>query len=663
MKGMGIRITCKPGILWALASIALLGSVIGPAGAQPYVLRVAADPDSPLATVIDQARARFYEVYGVEVELMELPELAVNRLGVYRRYLEAASPEIDLYQVDAPWVGILGEHFVDMSDIIPTAPENYFRAAFQNSLVGGRLMVLPWVMNGGLLYYRADLLERYGYPAPPGSWDELEEMAYAIQDGEREAGATRFWGFLWPGAETEELSETALEWQASHGGGTLLDDYGVPRVDNPGMAAALERAQSWIGTISPDDILGMSAADARAAWLRGEAAFLRDDLTTYLLLQSDGGHTVSREVAGIAPLPTGPTGVRASTYDGWGLAVSAYSEHREMAIELALFLAGYWGERRLAVDYRLPPAMSSLYPNLEAADPTFASFRAAFENAVTRPSTTLADGYEGFSAAYRSEVWDILSSGADPGPALTRLQDAMIASWAPTGMLPYGLEMGDYIFLRGVGDSIAAGELAGLEVHLSGEIEISGVGDMPDVGYRWDAEGELELIPQMAIRLNGTMFNETGTAEPLNIVLIGRTMYRQTTNDEGEAEWDVFELGPYPTLPQEAFYIIREGEEVINGVRTFRYRVAINPVVLLGNPAVARWITAWEIGLEPEALALLIQDSQVTATLWVGVDDHIPYRIELDASGGFGSGNFSLNAIVSTVEPGLRTEIYAPVSE
>ncbi len=60
---------------------------------------------------------------------------------------------------------------------------------------------------------RKSLLQKYDFKNPPQTWDELQEMAEKIQDGERKEGRQNFWGFVWQGKAYEGLSCNALEWE------------------------------------------------------------------------------------------------------------------------------------------------------------------------------------------------------------------------------------------------------------------------------------------------------------------------------------------------------------------------------------------------------------------------------------------------------------------
>jgi trehalose/maltose transport system substrate-binding protein len=138
--------------------------------------------------------AEFEEQTGIKVEMIEGAQSATERLAQYLQQLGAQSSDIDVYRIDVIWPGILEPHAVDLSEALAMQNANYFERIVANNTVGGKLVGIPIYVGAGLLYYRTDLLEKYGYDGPPQTWAELEEMAKTIQEGERAAGNPDFWG-------------------------------------------------------------------------------------------------------------------------------------------------------------------------------------------------------------------------------------------------------------------------------------------------------------------------------------------------------------------------------------------------------------------------------------------------------------------------------------
>ena len=222
------------------------------------------------------------------IELLPAPANPVDRLGLYRQFLPAESDDIDLIDFDVVWSGMLAPHLLDLKPHLSAEERGqYFAIYLENNSVGDALVGLPQTGDIGLLYYRTDLLEKYGFGEPPATWSELEEMAAAIQTGERGENA-EFWGYVWQGNVYEGLTVNALEWQASMGGDLIVDADGQLAVDNGAGAEALDRAAAWVGEISPPGVTVFQEEDGRWMFQNGNAAFMRNWPYAYGLGQAEG---------------------------------------------------------------------------------------------------------------------------------------------------------------------------------------------------------------------------------------------------------------------------------------------------------------------------------------------------------------------------------------
>ena len=358
----------------------------------------------------DQAAIDYcIETTGLDVEIVTGPESATDRIALYLQFLGAQESEIDVMQIDVIWPGILAEHLIDMSPYIEDA--DYFDRIVQNNTVDGSLVGIPWFTDAGLLYYRTDLLEKYGYDGPPETWTELEEMAAAIQEGERADNAD-FWGFTWQGNAYEGLTCDALEWQVSHGGGEIVEADGTISINNEAAAASFDRAAAWVGTISPPGVSTYQEEDARGVWQAGNAAFMRNWPYAFSL-----GNAEDSAIAGnfgVVPLPKGDgDGARhADTLGGWQMAVSKYSDNIEGAAQFAACMAGTEGQKIRATEGSFLPTIASLYADEDvlAANPFFGQLLDVFAGgAVARPSTVTGDKYNEVSTIYFTEVNKVLN--------------------------------------------------------------------------------------------------------------------------------------------------------------------------------------------------------------------------------------------------------------
>jgi trehalose/maltose transport system substrate-binding protein len=282
-------------------------------------------------------------------------------------------------------------------------------------------------LHAGLLFYRTDLLRHYGYAAPPKTWRELEAMARRIQAGERARGQEDFWGFVWQGAPSEALTCNALEWQASEGGGTILDEDGKVTLGNPRTIRAWERAARWVGSISPPGVVAHKEWDSLNLWLAGKAAFMRNWPGAYIATRAEG--TLVGDRFDVAPLPRG--GARAAaTLGGSGYGISRHSRHPREAAMLIRFLSGVERQAARSRTTTEPPTIPRLYadPEVLASNPHFPRLLQVFRGGLAlRPSRQAGALYPDVSRAYFEAVHAVLTHTKPAAQAAAELEGRLKA--------------------------------------------------------------------------------------------------------------------------------------------------------------------------------------------------------------------------------------------
>jgi trehalose/maltose transport system substrate-binding protein len=366
--------------------------------------------------------AKFAEYSGCEVNLVEGPESATDRLNIaYLPVLSAQGDGIDVLMIDVIWPGILAEHAVDLSAVMAENGTGYFDRIVQNNTVDGVLVGIPWYTDAGLLYYRKDLLEKYGFAAPPATWTELETQAAAIMEGEKAAGMADFYGFVYQAAAYEGLTCNAIEWQISQGGGNVVEPDGTVSLNNEAAAAAFDRAKGWIGTIAPEGVTTYKEEESRGVWQAGNAAFMRNWPYAFSLGQADDSPIKDKFDVTLIPMGEGEGAQNADCLGGWQIMVSKYSKSQEAALEFAKFLTSPEVQKAQAVEKSLLPTIAAVYDDADvlAANPFFASLKPIFQGgAVPRPSTVTGAYYDDVSTSYFTAVSQILTGQQGSADAL-----------------------------------------------------------------------------------------------------------------------------------------------------------------------------------------------------------------------------------------------------
>ena len=364
---------------------------------------------------------------GIQVKRMGGPDESLRQLALWRELLRKGSGTPDVCGIDVIWPGMLSEYLLDLNPYFATELSSQYPVLVASYTVGDKLVAMPRHAYIGVLLYRPDLLRRYGHHEPPRTWGELETMATRIQEGERARGKRDFWGYVWQGAEGEDLTCNGLEWQVDNGGGRIIEDDKTISVNNPEVIRAWQRAARWVGSISPPSMVAYQKWDAANVFASGRAAFFRwwesdYSLTHWAPLPGDTGEKI-----GITSVPGGKVG-RAGTLGGNGLAVSRASAHPREAIELVRFLLRRDVQSRRALEHSEPPKELELYnlPAILNPYPEIARLRQHGSGVAVRPSVVAGQKYEDVSRAYIRALHSVLMGRRNPSATASDLEKELV---------------------------------------------------------------------------------------------------------------------------------------------------------------------------------------------------------------------------------------------
>ena len=235
--------------------------------------------DTALAT-------EFTKDTGIKVKVVPHPAASDAAYSQLARAFSTHSSSIDVAMIDVVWPGAFAPFLVDLKPKLGAQSKIHAAGIVENDTVNGKLVAMPWFGDFGMLYYRTDLLKKYGYTAPPTTWTQLFTMAKKIQDGEQ-ATNPNFSGFVFQGNAYEGLTCDALEWIASSGGGSFIDN-GKVTINNPKAAAILDLFRSQIGVTTPRGVTTYQEGEAQTAFTDGDAAFKRNWPYAYSLNAGQG---------------------------------------------------------------------------------------------------------------------------------------------------------------------------------------------------------------------------------------------------------------------------------------------------------------------------------------------------------------------------------------
>lgn len=306
--------------------------------------------------------------------------------------LKNKSKDVDVFLMDVIWPPEFASAgwAMKLDELFPEKERKEFlESTILANTYKGHIYGMPLFIDSGLLYYRKDLLEKYGY-APPETWPELVKMAEHIMKEESRHGNT-IYGYSGQFKQYEGLVCDMMEFILSNRGFILDPNTGKPGLTDAKTLEAIAFVRDQIiGRIAPRGVLTYQESESLALFTQGKAVFHRNWPYAWKISNDPDKSRIAGRV-GIARLPYFPGGRSFSTLGGWQVGISAYTDKRDAAWTFARYLSSEQVQKLIAINAGKAPTRKNLYsdPDVLEANPQFKYMKDVFLTSYPRPRTPL----------------------------------------------------------------------------------------------------------------------------------------------------------------------------------------------------------------------------------------------------------------------------------
>jgi trehalose/maltose transport system substrate-binding protein len=380
-------------------------------------IRIACKAKGREAEFIENAVKEWMKKHNGEhkVEIITLPRASNECLALYLQWFGAETFDVDVLQVDLAWIGTLVDYLHPLNQFLAEGEvdvDDYFPTVRNHICHNGEILVLPWYVDCGGMYYRIDLLQKYERPVPQ-SWEELRETALYIQNEERKdpLKKSKFYGLGFPAKAFEELTCSFLEIIDSFGGAIIKDGKVVINSDE--CVEATKFLVNSFRTVINRGAVNHSGEEVRGLFQSGNAVFMRTWPYAWSLVNEPTAEVAGK--VGIMPIPAGgKRGKPSGALGGWCLAVSKYSKHPHIAADLVKFMTGK-EQQKIRSEFSYLPPRISLYKDAKVLEnnPFLTYMYRPLQNSVARPSKLFGKNYQRASTEIFNTVNTIITESIE----------------------------------------------------------------------------------------------------------------------------------------------------------------------------------------------------------------------------------------------------------
>jgi len=351
-----------------------------------------------------------------QVKLIELPESADAQRQQMIQNAQTKASTYTILSLDVVWTAEFAANgWVDELPADAIQEDKLLEPTVATAKYFDKLYAAPHTSDGGMLYYRKDLLDAAGLQAPK-TFNELKAACDKIRVGAN----ARLGCFAGQYQKYEGLTVNFAEAVQSAGGEIVTAD-GKVQVDSSEAKEGLNFLVDGFknGTI-PRAAITYKEEEGRRAFQAGELIFHRQWPYQYQLANAtDGSSKVAGKFA-VAPLP-GFDGPGSSSLGGHNMAISKFAKNKATALDFIKFYTSEENQRANLEATSQAPTLESLYddPALKQKYPYLDTLKASILSAEPRP---VAVKYGDVTTAIQNEVYAALQGTKSPEDALSSLQ-------------------------------------------------------------------------------------------------------------------------------------------------------------------------------------------------------------------------------------------------
>jgi multiple sugar transport system substrate-binding protein len=318
--------------------------------------------------------------------------------------------------LDSSWVADFYEFLQPLNDHVDDV-DDFFPFVRNVTMQDGDLLA-GWKYTGcRCLYYRQDLIDRYGDGTPPRTWDDLIGLGEDIADGEE------ITPFMF---RSEPFDNLPYFWGQ---GGELVDEDGAPVLDEDPNREAMVNVLSFIG-----ELVDAGVTPQRVANIEDVEDLPREGRNDQLAMFIGNNDLIEREFKNVvegdswqrwqvAQIPMMESDQFATGVGGWteGAFIEADADGADAMKEFTSKFVDPDAMARYCAATNFLPTRESAYDSEFYGDDAIEyqdTFRELLQDGVARPAVPI---YSTIASEYADAIERVVTGQADPAGAVDRM--------------------------------------------------------------------------------------------------------------------------------------------------------------------------------------------------------------------------------------------------